>query len=283
MVSGLPHYAAMPRLDMFANTGFPYTRLADLSQTLVVLPQTPTADESSLYLTMVGFMGAQTGYPALRLEVTQDPEYSKTSDKEILLIGNIATMPHLKGWASNALMQAYGNQFRLGSPRGFEVLTNQFPWSQLRAQRRNLELILQNDSQLDAVVQGFASQVFPERSVIAFTSMPGKTFESMLEDWTSSADASHLYGTVGLFTGGKFQSFTLRPDRYQVGQLELWAAMQYWGRRYYWLSPVLIFGCLWLLTLFCHRWLEARAMLGCRPGRDPGLTATTDEQHVTTN
>ena len=38
---GLPHFAAMPRLDMFANTGFPYTRLADLSETLVLLSAEP--------------------------------------------------------------------------------------------------------------------------------------------------------------------------------------------------------------------------------------------------
>ena len=69
MVKGMPHFAAMPSLDMFANTGFPYTRFADLSQTLVLLPGAPTTDEVGLYLTMAGFMGAQTGYPALRIEV----------------------------------------------------------------------------------------------------------------------------------------------------------------------------------------------------------------------
>jgi hypothetical protein len=109
--------------------------------------------------------------------------------------------------------------------------------------------------------KGFAEtwDVFPERSVIAFTSMAGKTLASLAEDWASVANASHLHGTVSLFSGGKFHSFTFSPNGYHLGSLDNWAALQYWVRRYYWLSPVLIFACMWLLTLFCHRWLEDRA------------------------
>ncbi len=35
---GYPHYAPMPNLEIFANAGFPFTRLADLAETTVVLP-----------------------------------------------------------------------------------------------------------------------------------------------------------------------------------------------------------------------------------------------------
>ena len=38
---GYPHYAPMPNLEIFANAGFPFTRLADLSETTVVLPPRP--------------------------------------------------------------------------------------------------------------------------------------------------------------------------------------------------------------------------------------------------
>lgn len=37
------HFLAMPDLRVFANAGFPYTRMADLSQTLIVVPKTPDA------------------------------------------------------------------------------------------------------------------------------------------------------------------------------------------------------------------------------------------------
>lgn len=36
------HFIALPDLRVFANAGFPYSRMADLSDTLVVVPKAPT-------------------------------------------------------------------------------------------------------------------------------------------------------------------------------------------------------------------------------------------------
>jgi cellulose synthase (UDP-forming) len=259
MVQGMPHFAAMPRLDMFANTGFPYTRLADLSETVVVLPPAAAADEVSLYLTMMGFMGAQTGYPALRVEVIEDTGKAAKTNKELLLIGGLQKHQLFRTWSAQMLVQSSGSQFRISQTLGLDAIASMIPGTEAHEERRTLELILRNDSQIDGLVQGFASPLFPERSVVAFMSMPGRNFTSLLEDWVSAADASRLYGTVSVFTGGRFHSFTLNADRYQMGNLEPWTAMQYWARRYYWLSPVLIFAWMWVVTLFCHKFLERKA------------------------
>ena len=66
---GLPHWAAMPNLELFSNAGFPFTRYADLSQTTIVLPDQPSLQEMETYLTMMGHFGAETGYPAIRVTV----------------------------------------------------------------------------------------------------------------------------------------------------------------------------------------------------------------------
>ena len=39
------HYAQLPNLAFFANSGFPFTRFADLSQTAVVMPDRPSPQE----------------------------------------------------------------------------------------------------------------------------------------------------------------------------------------------------------------------------------------------
>jgi cellulose synthase (UDP-forming) len=265
MVKGMPHFAAMPRLDMLANTGFPYTRFADLSETLVLLPPSPTSDETSLYLTMAGFMGAQTGYPALQIEVAQEAVSPGRANKDILLIGGLDRQPILQKWAEYMLVQPSGRRFRLADTFSLTSMLSRLPWTDSLSQRRNLELILANDSKVDAIVQGFASPLHEGRTVVAFTSMPAKSFASLAEDWATVADASKMHGTVSLFNGGRFHSFTVESDRYHMGELARWAAMQYWGRHYYWLSPIAIFACLWLFTLFCDRWLEKRASDRLRP------------------
>ncbi len=61
---GYPHWAPMPNLEIFANAGFPFTRVADLSETTVVLPPTPTEQEIETFVTLMGHFGRQTGFPA---------------------------------------------------------------------------------------------------------------------------------------------------------------------------------------------------------------------------
>jgi hypothetical protein len=36
------HFLAMPDLRAFANAGFPFSRMADLSESIVVMPKAPT-------------------------------------------------------------------------------------------------------------------------------------------------------------------------------------------------------------------------------------------------
>jgi cellulose synthase (UDP-forming) len=69
-IQGIPHSAIMPNLEIFANAGYPFTRMADLADTAVVLPDTATPEEIEIFLTFMGHFGAQTGYPVLNVSVT---------------------------------------------------------------------------------------------------------------------------------------------------------------------------------------------------------------------
>ncbi|HEX7936322.1 MAG TPA: cellulose biosynthesis cyclic di-GMP-binding regulatory protein BcsB, partial [Paraburkholderia sp.] len=82
------HYAQMPNLAFFANSGFPFTRYADLSQTAVVISPHPGADDLEAYLTMMGHMGQWTGYPALRVQVIRPANVAALAPtKDMLFIG----------------------------------------------------------------------------------------------------------------------------------------------------------------------------------------------------
>ncbi|MBB3141018.1 cellulose biosynthesis cyclic di-GMP-binding regulatory protein BcsB [Halomonas organivorans] len=88
-LSGFPHYLAMPALRTFANAGFPFSRLADLSQTLVVMPAAPSADELSALFDNLGRIGAQTGYPGVAVRLTDDWHSASDIDADILAIGSL--------------------------------------------------------------------------------------------------------------------------------------------------------------------------------------------------
>ena len=109
--SGFPHYVALPNLAYFSNIGFPYTRMADLSQTAVVLPEQPNADELSLYLAMMGRMGEATAYPALRHALVSAAEVETVSSRDLLVIGSAQRQTLMAKWADHLpLVQSNGER-----------------------------------------------------------------------------------------------------------------------------------------------------------------------------
>ena len=99
--SSFPHYAALPNLSYFANIGFPYTRMADLSESAVVLPERPNSDELGVFLTVMGKMGEATGYPVLRHAVIAPPDIEKMADKDLIVIGSAGSQSLMTKWADS--------------------------------------------------------------------------------------------------------------------------------------------------------------------------------------
>ncbi len=71
------HFIALPDLRVFANAGFPYSRMADLSDTLVVVPPTQAAWRRCCRRWGIG---SQTGLAAINLQMTDDGNQIKNKD-----------------------------------------------------------------------------------------------------------------------------------------------------------------------------------------------------------
>lgn len=99
-ISEFPHYLAMPNLSAFKSSGFPFTRLADLSQTAVILPDNPNTNEYSTYLAIMGRLGESTGYPATAVSVISAAQVQSAVDKDLLIIASDKDQPLLKQWES---------------------------------------------------------------------------------------------------------------------------------------------------------------------------------------
>ena len=96
--SAFPHYAALPNLATFASMGYPYTRLADLAETAVVISDQPTAEELGLYLALMGRMGEATGYPALRHLVVPVQEVDKAATRDLIVISSASNQSLMSKW-----------------------------------------------------------------------------------------------------------------------------------------------------------------------------------------
>ncbi len=114
--SAFPKFAALPNLAYFTQMGFPFTRLADLSETSVVIPERASAEEIGLYLAVMGRMGEATGYPATRHSVIGAAEVAKSPDRDMIIIGTAQNQRLLADWSNSLPMFVENGVRRLREP-----------------------------------------------------------------------------------------------------------------------------------------------------------------------
>lgn len=90
--SSYRHYIRMPNLKAFMFGGFPFSKMADLSDTLVYISKEASKNQVNLLLNLMARMGAETGLPTFRLTITHNWESLKSQNKDIVVIGNIPNL-----------------------------------------------------------------------------------------------------------------------------------------------------------------------------------------------
>ena len=259
-LSGVPHFAEMPRLELFANAGFPFTRLADLSETAVVLPANPNVDQLSLYLDLLGFFGAQTGYPGLRVAVVDPETAAHSPGKDLLVIGTAADQPLLSTWSTQMAVRVDTTPMRAGQPPSGLHSLWRMPWTLWGKERRRLEDLLGGETPSESTIQAFTSPADANRSVVVLTTTDPNAIEPLLNVLASGGNPADVYGTASVFSGGRFHSFSLRDHTYRLGSLDWLQTINYWLAQYVWAIPVLIPLLALYLSAGFEQWLERRAM-----------------------
>ena len=164
--SSFPHYAAMPNLAFFSNIGFPFTRMADLSETGVVMPDTPNTDEIGMYLALMGRMGEATGYPVLRHVVLNPTEVDKFSNRDLIVIGTGQRQTLMTKWAESMPLVQTGGERRVREPDVFRRAV--YRWDELDLQtagRPAAKMSFKGGSALVAMM-AFESPLKSSRSVV---------------------------------------------------------------------------------------------------------------------
>ncbi len=86
----MPHFVEMPKLELFALNGFPFTRWPDGYETLVYLPQ-PDSASIDTALNLIGMVTQKNGFPLFSTQVTfTEPKDWKG---EMLVIGRAPSIP----------------------------------------------------------------------------------------------------------------------------------------------------------------------------------------------
>ena len=224
--SAFPHYVAMPNLSYFSNLGFPFTRMADLSETAVVMPDRPNAEEMGLYLILMGRMGEATGYPALRHEVVTAAEVENQANRDLLVIGSAGSQKLMGLWANRLPMVQVGGERRVREPNVSWRPT--YRWEQKDIDPATSVLPSLSLSGLGTLtsMMAFESPLKSERSVVFVYADKSADLRKISDLLMDSERTSSIQGDF-LVVDDKTVSHAKVSDTYYLGSLP-WSSKLRW-------------------------------------------------------
>ncbi|MGY2284018.1 cellulose biosynthesis cyclic di-GMP-binding regulatory protein BcsB [Pseudomonas gingeri] len=256
---GFNHYIALPNLGVFNDSGFPFTRLADLSQSAVVLPDGSGPQEWGAYLTVLGRFGESTGYPATAVTVVQAKDVQTVSDKDLLVFASGANQPLLEQWADRLPASTAGSSHRFNlSDLTLRLRDWISPDAQANQRKPRLQ-VTYTGANSSTYLAGFESPLKPERSVVVIAS--GKP--EGLADATAALIGGDSYkdsiqGSLAVVQDKRITSL-VADEQYYVGDLSLFKRVQWTlSQNLLWMLLVTVAG-LALVSVLLYLFLRSRA------------------------
>ena len=214
-------FTEMPNLQFFVNSGFPFTRMADFSETAVVLPERPGLQEISVYLDTMGRLASLSGYPPVKMMLVRAGEAAKATDRDLLVIGTIS---HLQG-ASDLLRQGplgiAGGRLSVGFPAQLSSVRRLFADRSDADRQRAVSTLQATSTDSIAALVGFESPFTSHRSVVALIAGSGDTLETSVATIRDPEQSAFVQGDLAVLTSGKVTSYRV-ADTYTVGSLPIW-------------------------------------------------------------
>jgi len=261
---GLALWTSMPDLELFANAGFPFTRLADLSETDVVLPSVPSPDEIALFLHLMSHFGAQTGYPVLRVTVVA-PNTVISSGRDYLILGTVANQPAFNSLAAllPVTFDAQGihvNQAHayLAYVTSIEAVLSRW-WPRLLGSPPSQNLPSNTPETPDAMVEEIKSPSSPDRSIVLVAlkqDAAAVDFAAVFSDRSQSQDITN---SVSLLRNSQFQSYPMNGVTYHVGDITWFALMRIWLTRHFLLLLFAVTALSFLAAFWVYGWMSWHA------------------------
>ena len=258
---GYPHWAALPNLELFSNAGFPFTRLADLSETTVVLPPSPTAPEIETFITLMGHFGRQTGFPGLRVTVAGPDALRNGARADFLVIGSGDDQPAFSALGNHLPVSLSSGQVQVHDTEGFFVHLLHNAWWKLQSDQHTESGTLAIGGTPDAVIEGIESpyDLGGNRSIVAIHLKDAATFEPFISTFLDVQQSSDISGSVSVLHGSQFQSFRIGSTVYHVGALPWWTKLTLWFTQVPWLAALIVILLAFLIAIWIRQWLRNKA------------------------
>ncbi|MGF1902366.1 cellulose biosynthesis cyclic di-GMP-binding regulatory protein BcsB [Aliivibrio sifiae] len=252
--SGFSHYIEMPNMRAFANSGYPFTRMADLSDTVVVVPQNPSNEEIQTFVNMMGVFGSNSGYPVLNVTVTDKWNKEVLENKDILTIG---VMPELasvdKKDIKNIQLMASERVLNLPSKNESQRGKN---WVDPASDNQQVsDSISINTTGNFAAITSVESPYTSQRTMVSLLAQTPESFALINEALNDSGKISSMFGSVITLRDDEVTSFNV-GEHYYVGELPISQLIWYHFSKYPLLIAFLATLLVVMVTIILYRVLR---------------------------
>ncbi|MCX2791205.1 cellulose biosynthesis cyclic di-GMP-binding regulatory protein BcsB [Vibrio sp. Sgm 5] len=219
--SGFPHYIEMPNMRAFATSGFPYTRMADLSETAVVVPKNAPKEALQTFLNVMGSLGGDSGYPGIQVLLTDKWDAQALKDKDILSIGVVRSLEEAANDPDqvNLVVEAGERQIRLPSKNEQQLGMNWMNPSD--ANQVPADYVSVEASGSFAAIYGMESPYTNNRSLVSIMAAHPADFATVDEALSDSGKVEHMFGSVVTLRNDEVASYNV-GSHYFVGELPVW-------------------------------------------------------------
>ncbi|ROQ24172.1 cellulose synthase (UDP-forming) [Gallaecimonas pentaromativorans] len=246
-LSGSEHFTMLPNLSYFISAGFPFTRMADLSQTTALVPARPSNLELQSLFDLMARMGQATGYPAYGVEVKKGfGEIRAQTGRDLLVVGAVADL------ASSPVL--YTSPFRFEQNKlGLKPTSLTDQWIRLlkgdwgrqdKPARRQLEA---QDSFFG--LASYISPADPARVVVVATASNEQQLPTLTTRLQDPQASSEVHGDLVLLQDQQIRSYRVGP-RTGSGEMSWDMTVRwYFGQHVLQLLATLLLGILLGATL----------------------------------
>lgn len=220
--SGFYHYIGLPDLSAFALSGFPFTRMADLSDTVVLMPKSAGARQLEVMLDAVGGLGAQSGYPAFGLRLSDDIASTRRIDADLLVIGRLPAAFDAKTEPALLLEQQRSTLLNGRDVSPERAATDARLGT--RASDDAVTRVAVSASAPLAAIVGLQSPDHPQRSVVVLAAADAGDYALIDDALTDTGKRSAIAGAVAIIRSSGIHSQFV-GEHYYVGDLPWWLLM----------------------------------------------------------
>ena len=222
-IAGIPHWAVLPDLELFANAGYPFTRLADLSETTVVLPERPSAGELEVFLDLMGHFGAQTGTPALNVGVTDAAGMSGDGYKDYLVLGTVDDQPALRTVDPALPVGVDEAGLQIRDAQGFFRRAGNAWWRVRSSDHVQPDELETTGGLPDALIEAAEWPRGSARTVVVVLLRDPVASANFAAAFLENSQSSAISQTVSVLRGTRFASYRIGYGCYRVGRIPLLA------------------------------------------------------------